>query len=301
MHQKNSNGSNFKIGSEPPQRGFFMEMLIHLRISIIATVVMAIICCAIYPAIVWGLAQALFHHKANGSLVAKDGSPTDDDSKAVGSLLLGQSFSDEKYFHPRPSAASYDPTQSQGSNLGPLSMKLLNGTTKPSTQPAAAPATQTATTAPASAPVVAVTQPSTQPAVVVDYDGIKLRTVLYAQENSIDVVDASQPLKSFQDAQGNYDQVKLIMAFNDSSNPLTFKTAQPIPPDAVTASASGLDPHISVDNATIQAKRIAPLRKISLEKVKELIGQCTDGPDLGLFGDPAVNVLKLNIALDNLK
>jgi K+-transporting ATPase ATPase C chain len=252
-------------------------MLTHLRISIIATLVLAVICCGIYPAIVWGLSQALFHHKANGSLIKKDGTPTNDDNEAVGSELLGQPFSDAKYFHPRPSAAGsgYDPTASGGTNLGPVSAKLLNGTTQPATQP---------------------TEPPT-----VAFDGVKLRTILYAQDNGIDITDASQPLKSFQDAKGNYDQVKLINAFNDSDHPLTFRTAMPIPADAVTASSSGLDPHISVANAEMQAQRVADARKISVDQVKSLIAQNTEGPDLGILGDPGVNVLKLNIALDNQK
>jgi K+-transporting ATPase KdpC subunit len=147
--------------------------------------------------------------------------------------------------------------------------------------------------------VTPATQPS-QPATV-GYDGVKLRTLLYAQENGIDIAESSQPLKSFVDDKGNYDQVKLINAFNDAEHPLTFRTAKPIPPDAVTASGSGLDPHISVENANIQSKRVADARKISVEKVKDLIAKNTDTPELGIFGDPGVNVLKLNVALDNLK
>jgi K+-transporting ATPase ATPase C chain len=69
----------------------------------------------------------------------------------------------------------------------------------------------------------------------------------------------------------------------------------------VTGSASGLDPHISVENADIQAQRVADARRISVDKVKALIPQYTEGPDLGILGDPGVNVLKLNIALDNAK
>jgi K+-transporting ATPase ATPase C chain len=231
----------------------------------------------VYPAIVWGLARAIFHHQANGSLIKKDGTSTDNDAEAVGSALLGQPFSDAKYFQPRPSAAGggYDPTASGGTNLGPLSAKLLNGTTQPATQPS---------------------QPPT-----VAYDGIKLRTLLYAQANGIDIVEASQPLKNFMDEKGNYDQVKMIIAFNDSDHPLTFRTAKPIPADAVTASASGLDPHISVANAEFQAQRVADARKLPVDKVKALIAQYTDGPDLGILGDPGVNVLKLNVALDNAK
>ena len=238
---------------------------------------LAIVCCGVYPAIVWGLSQAIFYNKANGSLIKKDGSPTTDDTQAVGSSLLGQPFGDAKYFHPRPSAAGngYDATASGGSNLGPLSAKLFNGTTQPATQPSDPP--------------------------TVAYDGIKLRTLLYCQDNNIDIAESSQPLKSFMDAKGNYDKVKLITAFNDGDHPLTFRTATPIPADAVTASSSGLDPHISVENANMQATRVADARKIPVDKVKTLIAQNTDGPDLGIFGDPGVNVLKINIALDNTK
>jgi K+-transporting ATPase ATPase C chain len=273
----NRNNAPSLTQSETSSRGFAAEMITHLRISIIATIVLGIVCCGIYPAIVWGLAQAMFHNKANGSLIKKDGTPTDNDSEAVGSALLGQSFSDVKYFHPRPSAAGsgYDPTATGGSNLGSTSAKLLNGTTQPSTQPSASPA--------------------------VAFDGIKLRTILYAQDNNIEIVDASQPLKSFQDDKGNYDQVKLIVAFNDSDHPLTFRTSKPIPADAVTASSSGLDPHISIANAQVQAQRVAAARKMSVDQVKALIAQSTEGPDLGILGDPGVNVLKLNLALDRRK
>jgi K+-transporting ATPase ATPase C chain len=266
-------------GEEKRPQGFARSLLANLRVSIVATVVLALLVSGIYPAIVWGLAQTLFRHQANGSLLTKQGTPTNNDSDAVGSALLGQPFNDAKYFQPRPSAAGngYDPTSSSGSNLGPLSAKLLNGTTKPSTPPA------------------------TQPAVIVDFDGIKLRTLLYCQQNGIDIVDASQPLKNFQDDKGNYDQVKLIGAFNDADHPLTFRTAKPIPPDAVTGSGSGLDPHISVENALLQVKHVADARKMNPDQVKSLVSQYTDGPDLGVFGDPRVNVLKLNLALDNQK
>jgi K+-transporting ATPase ATPase C chain len=256
------------------RKGLVAELLTQLRIAIVATVVLGMICCAIYPAIVLGLAQALFHHKANGSLIRKDGTATTVDSEAVGSALLGQSFADARYFHPRPSAAGagYDPTATGGSNLGPTSAKLLNGVVAPATQPS---------------------QPGT-----VAYDGIKLRTLLYAQENEIDIAEASRSLKSFQDDKGNYDPVKLITAFNDADHPLTFRTARPIPPDAVTASSSGLDPHITVENANIQARRVAKARKMSESEVRRLIDQNTEGPDLGILGDAGVNVLKLNLALN---
>lgn len=80
-----------------------------------------------------------------------------------------------------------------------------------------------------------------------------------------------------------------------------LKDSDPVPADAVTASGSGLDPHISIANAELQAPRVARVRGLPLEKVKELMAQNTEGPDLGILGDPGVNVLKLNLALDALK
>jgi K+-transporting ATPase ATPase C chain len=196
------------------------QILTQLRISVIATIALAVIVCGIYPLVVWGLAQTLFHHQANGSLIKRDGSATDNDAEAVCSSLIGQSFSDAKYFHPRPSAAGngYDPTASGGSNLGPTSVKLI--------------------------------------------EALKQRCADYARENHL--------------APGT-----------------------PIPPDAVTGSASGVDPHVSLANAQLQAQRVADARNLPLDRVKLFIAQCTEGPDLGILGDPGVNVVKLNLALDN--
>src|SRR5262249_10869916 len=113
----------------------------HLWVSIAATIMLTIICCGIYPLIVWGIAQAAFPNQANGSLVKKDGTYTIKDEQAVGSALLGQNFAAVQYFHPRPSSAGsgYDAANSSGSNLGPLSAKLLKGTVRPTTMPATQP------------------------------------------------------------------------------------------------------------------------------------------------------------------
>jgi K+-transporting ATPase ATPase C chain len=92
--------------------------------------------------------------------------------------------------------------------------------------------------------------------------------------------------------------VKLIKAFNDDKAPLAFTPRAPIPADAVTGSASGLDPHITPDSARAQAPRIAKARGIPIEQAKQVIADYTDGPDLGLLGEPRVNVLRLNLALD---
>ena len=256
-------------------------LLEHLRISIVATIALAVLVCGVYPLVVWGLAQTFFHHKANGSLI------TDAGGNVIGSELIGQNFTDAKYFHPRPSAAGngYDPTASGGSNLGPTSAKLFNGTTRPTTMPS---------TQPAGDPV-----PGPD---AVDFDGIKLRTILYAQDYGIEIqVTSGPPLDSFKDSKGELDQVKLVKAFSDGANPLVFHALTPIPADAVTASGSGLDPHISVANAMLQAPRVAKARGLSEELVKALVRKYTEGPDLFIFGDAGVNVLKLNLALDQSK
>ena len=192
------------------------EFLAHLRGAIFSTLVLAVVCCGIYPLIVFGIGQALFAGKANGSLIV------DAKGTVVGSKLIGQNFSADKYFHPRPSAAGngYDSTSSGGSNLGPTSQKLA--------------------------------------------DSIKQNVADYRTQNGL------------------------------AAN-------APVPADAVTASASGLDPHISVENARIQAVRVAKARGLKAEDVAALIAQYTDPADLGFLGDPGVNVLRLNLALDGLK
>ena len=184
--------------------------------SIIATLFFAVILCGLYPLVVFGLAQLLFPHQANGSLLV-------DKSGAVrGSALLAQNFTGAQYFHPRPSAAGangYDATSSSGSNLGPTSTNLF----------------------------AAVAQ----------------RISDYRAENNL-------------------------------------ATNAPVPADAVTASGSGLDPHISVANAELQLPRVAKARGLSEEQLRELVKQNTTGRDLGFFGEPRVNVMTLNFALDNL-
>lgn len=254
----------------PPAGGFMREIAVELRVSIIATLVLAVIVCGVYPAVVWGLSQAFFRQRANGSLIGKDGQPVSDERQAVGSALIGQRFTDAKYFHPRPSSAGdgYDPTASGGSNLGPTSAKLIDGTVKKDDKGNE----------------------------VVDFDGVHDRIVHYCVGNNIPF-ESSVPLKQFLDAQGNLDDVKLIKAFN-ADPPLVFTPKQPIPADAVTASGSGLDPQISVENAKCQVDRVARARGASPEKILELVKQYMDEPQLGLFGDAGVNVLKLNLALD---
>jgi K+-transporting ATPase ATPase C chain len=190
------------------------ELFSEIRGALFATLVLAIVCCGLYPLVVFGISQALFRDKANGSLIL------DTDGTVRGSKLLAQGFTADKYFHPRPSAAGtgYDAASSGGSNLGPTSQKLN--------------------------------------------DLIKDRVNAYRKENGLNADES-------------------------------------VPADAVTASGSGLDPHISLRNAELQTPRVAKARTVSEEKLRELIKQNTDARDLGLLGDPGVNVLRLNRALDS--
>jgi len=218
----------------------------------------------LYPAAITVLSQLIFPNRANGSMVTVNG-------KTVGSALIAQGFSKPEYFHPRPSSAGsgYDGGLSAGSNLGPSSAKLLRGTTKMDDKKKE----------------------------VVDFDGVNLRVVHYCLENDIPF-ESSQPLERFKDADGNVDDVQLIKAFNDEKEPLTFKASAPIPSDAVTASSSGLDPHISPANAEMQVARVAKARGIAPDQIKQLIAEYTASAGLGFLGEPGVNVLMLNVALD---
>src|SRR5215467_7928871 len=199
--------------------GFVRQHLAALRGVLVFTVITGII----YPVAMWGLAQGLFHHSANGSLVSYKG-------RTVGSSLLCQEFVDAKgnplvqYFQPRPSAATSgasndygcNPLFSAASNLGPTNPKLIAM--------------------------------------------IKQRQ-------------------------------RQIAAFDHVS-------VSKIPPDAVTASASGLDPDISPAYAAIQVNTVAAARHVSPAAVMTLVAKFTQGRQIGILGEPSVNVLQLNIALD---
>jgi K+-transporting ATPase ATPase C chain len=236
------------------------QIMPGLRIKLFMTVLVGVI----YPLAITAICQAVFPHQANGSLVISG-------PKVIGSELIGQSFGKPEYFQPRPSSAGsgYDPTASGGSNLGPTSAKLLYGTTKMDDKKNE----------------------------VVDFDGISLRLVHYCLDNDIPY-DSSVPLDRFKDAKGNLDDVKLIKAFNETTAPLVFKAKAAVPADAVTGSASGLDPDISPANAQLQASRVAKARGVDAGQVRQLVASLTEGPQLGILGEPRVNVLRLNTALD---
>ena len=188
-----------------------MKSMIRPAVSLF--VVLTAVTGVVYPLAVTGVARAAFPHQAAGSLIVKDG-------KTVGSSLIGQNFTDPKYFWGRPSATAPMTNNGQGSsgsNLGPLNPALT--------------------------------------------DGIKGR---------VDALRAADP--------GN---------------------KAPVPVDLVTASASGLDPEISVAAALYQAPRIARLRGVAPEVVEGVIARHTEGRLFGLLGEPRVNVLEMNLELQH--
>jgi K+-transporting ATPase ATPase C chain len=181
------------------------------RTSIRFTLLMTLAFGIVYPLALTGVAGAIFPHKAAGSLIVRNG-------QVIGSELLAQSFTSDKYFHPRPSAAGngYDATSSGGSNLAQSNAKLVQ-----------------------------------------------------RMQADIDKLAAENP-------------------------------GHPVPIDAVTTSGSGLDPDITPDNAWFQAPRVAKARGLTEEAMDQLIRQHTQPRTFSLLGEPRVNVLELNLALDQL-
>jgi len=198
-------------------------MVREIRPALVVLVALTLITGLVYPLAMTGIAVLLFPHQAQGSLVERDG-------KIVGSDLIGQSFTGDKYFHGRPSAtntpdpnaatktvpAPYNAANSGGSNLGPSNKALIDR------------------------------------------------------------------------VQGDIDALK-------KENP-----SEPVPADLVTTSASGLDPHISPEAAQFQVPRIAKARNLSEDRIRQLVEEHTEGRFLGVLGEPRVNVLLLNLALDRI-
>ena len=187
-------------------------MLKELKSAVLVLVVLTVLTGIVYPLFVTGIAQALFHSQANGSLIAVDG-------KIVGSELIGQSFDDPKYFWGRLSATSpaYNAAASSGSNYGPLNASLK--------------------------------------------DAVNAR---------LEALRAADP-----------------------------EAGEKVPVDLVTASASGLDPHMSPAAAEYQVRRVARARGLSEERVRQIVRANTQGRFLGILGEPVVHVLRLNLTLDH--
>ena len=183
----------------------------HLITSLLMTIATTLLLGVIYPLVVYGLAQVLFHDKANGQMITRNG-------QAVGSRLIAQPFTSAKYFHPRPSVAGtgYDAANSGGTNYAPTNHVLI-------------------------------------------------------------------------------DRIKSDAQTLQAENP-----SQPVPVDLITTSASGLDPEISPAAADFQVPRVARERGLTEAGVRDLIQKYTSQRDLGLLGEPRVNVLELNLALDDL-
>ena len=196
----------------------------HLRPALVMIAIFTLLTGLAYPLAITAVSQVVFSAAANGSLIVKDG-------KVVGSTLIGQAFKSDGYFQPRPSAttaadpqdasktvdAPYNAASSAGSNLGPITQKLL-------------------------------------------------------------------------------DRVK-----GDVASLRAGGIGGPIPVDAVTTSASGLDPHISPETALLQISRVAKARGLPEDRVRGLVAANIEGRALGLLGEPRVNVLRLNLALEALK
>ena len=210
------------------------ELAHQTLVSLRALAMIVVLGCGLYPLAVFAMGQLLFPHQANGSLIDRDGTSATPQS-AVESSLIGQTFTASAYFHSRPSAAGsgYDAANSSGTNLGPLSDKLLNGV---------------------------VDDPETKD-VDESFAGIKQLVTAYRAENGL------------------------------SESVL-------VPADAVTRSGSGLDPHITPANAALQVARVARARGVSGDAVRALLLRHTEGRSWGIFGEPRVNVLMLNLALD---
>jgi K+-transporting ATPase ATPase C chain len=245
--------------------------------GLLMTVVLTILLGLVYPLVITGISQLTMSKRANGSLVKENG-------KVVGSSLIGQSFTDKdgnalvQYFQPRPSAtgtSEYNAMASGGSNYGPSNVNLIGNVPGVNMTGANAYATPSD---PYCVPVQAtdkagndVTDSAGNPVYEKNNDGTYVCNSGTVPERTL----------AYRALNGLADSVK-------------------VPADAVTASASGLDPQISVANARLQTARVAKARKMGAAEVTKLIAAHTQGRPFGVLGEQTVNVLELNLALDRL-
>jgi len=250
----------------------------QLLTGLLMTAVMIVLVGLAYPLVVTGVSEAFMSRQANGSLVNVNGKP-------VGSSLIGQNFTDKdgnplpQYFQPRPSKAGdgYDALSSGGSNLGPSNAKLIGNV-----------------------PGVSIDTPTNPYATPSDPYCVPVQ----ATDNSgNDVTDAAGNPVYEKNKDGTYvcdpgTVPQRTLAYR-ALNGLAADVKVPV--DAVTASGSGLDPNISVDNARLQAARVAKARNLTLDQVNSAIKAHTQDKQLGFLGEQTVNVLNLNLALDQMK
>lgn len=285
------------------------QHLAALRILLVLTVVLGIA----YPLAVTLVAQiAGLQHRA-------DGSPIELDGKVVGSTIVGQAFNDAqgnplpRYFQPRPSAAGagYDPTATSASNLGPE--EVIDTLSDPAVKGDTGRLGLLSTVCARSLAVGKLDHVNgRRPYCTADGVGAVLSVIrahgVTGPVKSVVSVNQECPAKPFIASYAGvpvrcarYGVDYRIGTIVLMHGPGRAWPANPVPPDAVTASGSGLDPHISVPYARLQATRVARERGLSKATVLALVDKYTSGRTLGFMGEPAVNVLKLNLALDQLR
>ncbi len=274
----------------------------HLA-AVRAVAVLTVILGGLYPLLVTGVAQVLLPHRAGGSILREDG-------RDVGSALIGQSFTGKdgnpltKYFQSRPSTGGYDPLASGASNLGPQDVvdRLPDprGADQAARKGRVSLLTQVCARSKAVGELEGVS--GARPYCTADGVGAVLK-VFPAVGRPARVVSVNQacPAAPFVTT---YEGVRVECGRpgEDYSSgrtvPVRGTAHAVVPPDAVTASGSGLDPHISVAYAELQAPRVARERGLDVRRVRTLIREHTAGRALGFLGEPGVNVLELNLALD---
>lgn len=251
--------------------------------SLVLTVLVAVVIGLVYPFVLWAIGQGAFKNQANGSLLHSKG-------VVIGAANIGQSFTDAsgnplpQYFQSRPSATSpnpYNAAASSASNLGPGDPRLVGFIPGFNTVGLDGNPSKTNPFATPSDPYCVPESTATgNPPVIGGFSGVKL--LKSGGQYVCDPNTVPERAIAYRQLNG-------------------LPPGATVPVDAVTASASGLDPGISIENADLQAPRVARVRDLPLSTVMSLVRANTHGSQWGFLGDPYVNVLELNLALDNLK